>query len=150
LPEAGTYYIRIDSFNGVSEGEVEVTISIADKFIPATIEEDTTTQITLRLPPSKVFDYSLSVEAGDLLMIRAHDLSGMIDPVLLLLDEDGNILAQNDDHGTDDLTLDTFDAQISDFAIESDGVLTVQVYDFLGREGSVELTIIQETPESTP
>lgn len=175
LPEAGTYYIRVDSFNGVSEGDVEVTISEADmnsyecsalivecrlRFVmnfacgvqlsKGDVGCFRSNREFIRIHPNVVYSQEVDAVEGSRLIITARDMFGTLDPVLLLLDEEGNILARNDDHGTTDLTLDAFDAQISNYKVESNGVLTVQAYDFLGREGLLELTITQETPESSP
>jgi len=150
LPEPGDYRIRVDSFNGVSEGEVEVLVTLADKFTPTIETDENTTTIQARLPLAKVFTYDISVEAGEQLTLTARDATGAIDPVLRLLDESGAIIAENDDHQSDDLRLNAFAARIAGYNVDADGVLTVQVFDFMGREGSIEIWIEGENSQTSP
>jgi len=143
LAESGLYTIFVDSFNGVSAGEVEVIIHASDVFAAQVTENDTTTIITANLPADKVFRYPLTLEAGAKLTLTARDTSGTLDPYLRIMDNSGMILAANDDHSSPDLTLNIFDARIAAWEAPETGTYTVEVVDFLGRAGEIEVRIEQ-------
>jgi len=141
LPEPGLYTIRIDSFNGVSEGDVEVLVTPGDLFMERVDESEDVVIINAILPVGLPYQIMLDVSAGDKLTITVHDVSGTLDPVVMLLDASGKRLAFNDDHESSDLTLNLFDARLSDVEVLSEGPMTIVVYDLLGRTGAFQLTI---------
>jgi hypothetical protein len=55
------------------------------------------------------------------------------------------VLAQNDDHASTNLTLDIFDAQIV-YDAPDDAPLTIELREFLGRAGLIELVIVYAAP----
>ncbi len=144
LPAAGDYTMLIDSFNGVSAGEVQVTLTLSDPFNAEIETDDTTITINATLPRSGRFVYPLAVVTDDTLSITARDTSLTLDPVLWLLNADGAVLFMNDDHLQPSLTLDVFDAEIVDYRAEADGMIQVIVTDFLGHAGTFELVIRRE------
>lgn len=138
LPVDGIYRVRIDSFNGVSEGDVEVILQQ-----PVNAYNVITTDV-LSIVTGDVVDqlvYTLDVEADRSVSIVARDASNTIDPILWVYTEEGELLAFNDDHQSNDLTLNVLDAKIEDLMIATDRQLTIVVRDYLGREGRVELII---------
>lgn len=138
LPVDGIYRVRIDSFNGVSDGDVEVILQQ-----PANAYNVITADV-LCIVTGDVADqlvYTLDVEADRSVSIVARDASNTIDPVLWVYTEEGKLLAFNDDHQSNDLTLNVLDAKIEDLMIATDHQLTFVVRDYLGREGRVELII---------
>ena len=141
LIEAGRYTIYVDSFNGVSEGEVEVVLREHDIFAVVVEETDNATIITASLPEDSVFAYPLVLEAPEILTITARDISGTLDPYLRIVDSSGNILISNDDHHSTDLTLNLFDAQIAEWEAPENATYTIEVLDFLGRAGEIEVQI---------
>lgn len=141
LPTAGDYTLLIDSFNGVSAGEVQVTLTVSDPFDADIVTDDTSVVINATLPHNGRFVYPLNMVADETLSITTRDTSLTLDPVLWLLDADGAVLYMNDDHLQPSLTLDVFDAEIIDYAVEVDGVIQVVVTDFLGNAGTFELVI---------
>jgi hypothetical protein len=142
LPVPGLYTLRLYSFNGVDTGKVEVTLETADIF-GATIEESgPNTVIQATLPPNHRYAYAFDAVIGTVLTVTARDTSGTLDPLLVLRDADGRIIAQNDDHmNTSVSELATLDAQISGFEITTSGTYTIEVRDFTGAAGTFELTI---------
>ncbi len=137
LDEAGTYTIRINSFNGVSAGEIEVTLMQVDA-IPATVAPREGVQIvTLDLPANAVFRYAL---AATPVTIAVRDPRGALDPVIVVYGADGAVVAQTDDHDQTDLALNIFDAKVR---IERGA--SVEVREFLGRPGRLEI-IVSATP----
>jgi hypothetical protein len=143
LPVAGIYRIVLDSFNGVSEGVMDVTLSLVDPFAVQVEERDRGQEIRFTLPADSVFSYSFTVEAESRWTLTARDSAGALDPYMRLLDESGDVLASNDDHASPNLALDVFDAQLRDWQTPQDGTYTVQISDVLGRPGDIVLTILQ-------
>jgi hypothetical protein len=60
---------------------------------------------------------------------------------LRLFDSDDELIAMNDDHGSQDLTLDVLDSRLLDVEIPADGDYIIQLTDFLGREGTFEIRV---------
>lgn len=142
LPLDGTYTVWVDSFNGVSEGEAEVLLTVSDDpFAQQTEEANGTTIITLTLPEASIFTTTLALEANDLVTITAQDTSGTLDPFVQVRTPDGAIIVQNDDHDTLNTTLNVLDAQIGAWEVPASGDYLVEVLDFMGRAGTLTLTI---------
>ena len=143
LPQTGDYEVRVNSYGGIFEGEVEVLLRIVDLFAVEIIrDEDAITVFTLTLPRHIAYQREVMLDAGDVVTITARDVSGTLDPLLRLLDADGEIIAHNDDHDTAATALDVFDAQITTFTVDTSGTVVLEVLDFLGRSGQIELTIM--------
>jgi hypothetical protein len=158
LPSTGDYTVSVDSFNGVSEGAVDVTLFVVDAFNPMPIEDienedaessDAENSIAITLPPARAYQQSITLGAGEALLISARDVQGDIDPILTLYDGAGAMLAQNDDHQSllddvpeiaPDLTLNNLDARLF-YRNTSDQSLTLmfETRDFLGRTGTIHL-----------
>jgi hypothetical protein len=140
LPIDGNYRIRVDSFNGVSEGQVEVIITQrSETYIEITSDDLTIVQGDVIERES--LHYTLEVSAGTSLSIIVRDRSGILDPILYVYDANDTLMAFNDDHQSNDLSLDVLDARLVDLAITEDTRLTIVVRDYLGRSGSIELII---------
>ena len=141
LPQSGTYTIRVNTYGGIFPGEVEMRLLEADLFEATIKESDDVLTLTASLPTNQSYSYTFGARAGDVMQIRVRDTSGTLDPVLRLLDSDGNQIAFNDDHGTASTTLDVFDAMLSGVTVSADGRYTLIISDFLGRSGAFELVI---------
>jgi hypothetical protein len=139
LPEAGQYTIRVNSFNGASIGEVEVLLMVVEPL--ATETADDTIRVTLH--ENSVYTYPLEVTAGEAYTITALDPKGVLDAVLSMRDTQGNQIAHNDDHRSGELTLNIFDAKLT-FTAPSDGKVTLELREFLGRGGTFEIRIARE------
>lgn len=137
LPTTGFHTVYVDSFNGVGEGDIEVTFRESDMFDMAVEDSDSAQIITFSLPENTVFSYPITVENDDTLTITASDGSGNLDPYLRIVDSAGNIIISNDDHDSLDLSLDIFDARISEWIVPADDTYSVEVFDFLGRAGDI-------------
>lgn len=145
LSESGRYLARINSFNGVSQGEVLIRIPVIQP-ITAIRRTDSAEKVEIEvvLPLDTIYSYEFEAQADETLTITAH--SRRSDPVLKLRDATGAIIAQNDDHNSEDLTLNIFDARITVTLAET-GTYTLELSEFLGRGGayeSVEITIERE------
>ncbi len=140
LPESGTYLLRVDSFNGVSEGEVEVLLVIDDLSLTI-IDEDNITTIQATIKQNEVIQIEQFFEADSDITVRVKDVSGQLDPVLIIRDTDGTILHVSDDHKSDTLTLNRLDAQLT-FVVPDDGDYIIEIRDYLGHAGALEVLII--------
>jgi hypothetical protein len=138
---AGLYTVYVDSFNGVSEGSVELLITSENRFHEQLNSNENTLTISVTLPRNSVYHYTFELSAENIITITAKDTSSTLDPYLRLLDSAGNELASNDDHLNFDILLDVFDAQIANWPVPEDGLYTLELHDFLGREGTFEIII---------
>ena len=59
------YTIFVDSFNGVSEGEIELTLQAANPFVESSTVSDDITSIIVHLPEDLVYRYALEVSEGE-------------------------------------------------------------------------------------
>ncbi len=146
----GTYTLLIDSFNGVSSGEVEVLLTLADPFRIsvediATDTDSTHTRVEGFLPEGRVYQHTVVLSAGDVLTVTAQDRSGTLDLLLRVSDSSGNQLAENDDHSSYNLALNVLDARIEAVTVPDDGVYTLHLLDFTGEAGTFSLDICQNT-----
>ena len=85
LPDAGTYVIRVDTYGGIFEGEVEVTLTAADLY-EATFSEDEvgTLRVAARLPRDGRYTYTFEAVEGEVLTLTARDTAFTLDPRLTL------------------------------------------------------------------
>jgi hypothetical protein len=142
LREEGDYVIRVNTYGGVFDSDVEVLIKRDDLFdLDVQDEEDGALILTGSLPRWSVFRYTIPAVAGETLTITARDTSRTLDPILRLFDSDDELIAMNDDHGSQDLTLDVLDSRLLDVEIPADGDYTIQLTDFLGGEGKFEIRV---------
>lgn len=139
LPDS--YTIFIDSFNGVSEGDVIVSLEIVDPFDMALRSSETSILINAFLPEDTVFSYDFPAKANDIITVTVRDVSGSLDPYLTIYDESGNLLIVNDDHQSTDLSLNIFDSRITEWDVPADGNYRIEVHDFSGNSGQFALTV---------
>lgn len=136
LEETGSYTLRIHSFSGAQSGEVEVLVQSEPLIQPCV-----TPAQAVELAAHQPFVCLLDLQAGQTVALTARDTSSTLDPVLALLDADDVLLAQNDDHNSDDLLLNVLDARIAKYEISTTGTYTVRVSDFGGAAGALDLRI---------
>jgi hypothetical protein len=141
LPTAGLYTIYVDSFNGVSTGEVEVTIRETDRFNIIVDETGSLHVMRLSLPEDSIFVYPITVQQGDIMTITVRDGNRQLDPYIRIVNSNGVPVMSNDDHTSADLSLNIFDARITDWQVPADDTYMLEVSDFLGRAGNVLLEI---------
>jgi len=134
FPTAGDYIIRVNSFNGAQNGDIEVTI----ESIPLNPPCQTPLQGG-EVARNGEFTCTLSLDSDSAVTISVRDTSGTLDPVLTILNEDSTQAAYNDDHDTENFVLNTLDSQVSDFALSGGENYVVRVADFSGAAGTFEL-----------
>ncbi len=141
LPGAGTYIIRVGSYNNTGIGAVEVLVERATVTTtrPAIVDSEI---VAGSLIPGGTFAYSFTANERELITIAVRDVSGTLDPRLLLMDSRFSTLAENDDHATDDPALDQYDSKIENFITPAAGTYNLLVSDFEGAEGAFQLVIV--------
>ena len=142
LAEEGPYTIYMDSFNGVSEGEVELFIQPDP---PALQMNETPERVDIEgfLPENQALQvFTFDAPLGSLFTITAHDLSGTLDPYIQIVNSEGEIVIANDDHQSLDLTLNVFDSQIASWQIVETDVYTLEILDMLGNSGQFMVEIL--------
>jgi hypothetical protein len=82
-------------------------------------------------PTQTQFFYPFQARRGDVITLRLQRVSGDLDPMLILTDADGTVLAQNDDSGDGGLN-----AGIDGFLIRADGTYIVVATRFGGAAGT--------------
>lgn len=139
----GELTLRISSFNPSQTGQVEVLLSTSDATAPTPepAAPDGTLVIEAEVPVNDVYTYSFTAQAGQTLTLTVRSLDNKLDPKATLMDQNGAVLAQNDDHNSDDPILSRFDSQIASFSVPTTGTYTLTVAGFSGSGGAFELTI---------
>jgi hypothetical protein len=145
LAEAGAYTIRIGSYNNSGMGQVEVLAQseVTPTTASAPISDAESEVVTGSLTADGTFAYSFTALEGEMITLAVRDATDTLDPRLLLVDSQFNLLAENDDHESDDPTLDQFDSKIEDFVAPAAGTYNLLVSDFAGAEGAFQLVIIR-------
>jgi hypothetical protein len=141
LPTTGLYTVYVDSFNGVSTGEVEVTIRETDRFKVVVEETGSLHVMRLALPEDSIFVYPITVQQGDNITITVRDGNRQLDPYIRIVDSNGVPVVSNDDHNSHDFRLNIFDARIADWEVPVADTYLLEVSDFLGRAGNVLVEI---------
>lgn len=138
LERAGDYVVRVDSFNGVTSGDVRLTLDV----LPP---PDSATRDVLLLR-GEALTIPLTLDTGDRLTVTLSDPRGLRDPLLRLYAPDGVLIAANDDHASADLTLNLFDARL-EVTVDAAGDYRLELREFLGRGGPLALEIAISTAE---
>jgi hypothetical protein len=143
LLSAGEYTLQVDSFNGVSEGDVTVVMSEVAPFNVLESDE-TSTRLQADLRVGSTFVYALpSSNTPQTLQITVKDISNSLDPFIRIRNADGEIITTVDDTPNFAELLNLFDSRVS-IEIPANTNYTLEVIDFLGRSGQVEIHIQAE------
>jgi len=149
LPAEGAYSVVISGFANTS-GAFELTIeraveggeSIVTPVGPVSTPSMDGQEVTLsgQVRAGDTFTYELAANAGNVYTISVRGQDDF-DSRLIISDPEGFVVAENDDHSSEDRTLDTFDSQVESLIIQENGTYTVEVTDYSGDAGSFELAI---------
>lgn len=137
--EAGEYIIAVDSFNGVSEGEVRVSVMRMSSEGTLLGNDYALTDYAFNLWGWEPHTAALSDYIGQTVILSVWDPFSNLDPVIEVLDADGQIIARNDDHQGGPLMLGLFGARLEPFTLTKG--MTVRAYDALGRPGGLMMRI---------
>lgn len=152
LPEPATYTLRVNTFNGVTAGEVEVSLALVSPVEYEIVTDEADTLImTVSLEAAQTFQYPFTAEAGTVYTIVARDPKGLLDPILLLRENDpeNTVIASNDDYRYrfgDAFILNVFDARIIDAEIPADGDYVLELREFMGRGGTITVQMVARKP----
>lgn len=152
LPEPATYTLRVNTFNGVTAGEVEVSLALVSPVEYEIVTDEAHTLImTVSLEAAQTFQYPFTAEAGTVYTIVARDPKGLLDPILLLRENDpeNTVIASNDDYRYrfgDAFILNVFDARIIDAEIPADGDYVLELREFMGRGGTITVQMVARKP----
>lgn len=139
LAQKGPYQIRLDSFNGVGEGQIQLSLTVGDPFQI----EKVTNGIRFYLPERHAFE--LNLELDQPVEIIARDLNDEntlnLDPFIRVEDAGGQVLSLNDDHGSERLDLNQLDALVFLDPAGQSRPIKIYVGDVLGRSGYILLEI---------
>jgi hypothetical protein len=149
LPADGDYSVVVSGFantsgaftlsieRAVAGGEPIVT-PVGPVSTPSLNSEEVTVNGQIRA--GETYIHQLAANAGDVYTIVVRG-QGDFDSRLIISNPDGLVVAENDDHNSDDRTLDTFDSKIENLILQESGTYTVEVTDYSGSAGSFDLVI---------
>jgi len=152
--EAGTYTIVVNTFSSTGEGVIEITVETeVETAAPTAVpgkdgDAEGTEVIEASVPDSDTYDTEFEGAAGEIVTITVLATDDSLDTVLSLEDSSGNVIAENDDHGTDDPGLGRYDSRIEAFELPDDDTYTIIVRGFAGGGGDFELIIQRGDSES--
>jgi len=138
LPAAGRYTLRADTFSGLTEGAGEL---LARPWQPSVPSLEAEAWQPLAWPAGGIAQALIRLGAGERIALRARAQDSS-DTLLALLDEQGQVLAENDDHASPALDLRSLDSAIV-WQADSDSEVMVRVRDALGRAGQAEVQFIR-------
>src|SRR5215216_6670403 len=98
--------------------------------------------VTAELSPLAPFEYPIELTGGETITLIAHDPSGAADPVIRVLDNEGNTLLENDNHTNSLIGLNDSDAVLENFTLSAGGTYTVEISNNFYTDGTVDLYII--------
>ncbi len=153
LPGAGTFTIRVTSFDGLDRGQVEVTLTGTSAggnppepagSIPALPNDAKALfagdSLKVYLDGQSSVDLVYAASGPQTINVYATSLDSNADPVdsiLDLLDPDGKVLVENDD-----LSNDSTDPGIENFQLPSAGIYTIRVSTYQDSPaGGVEVSL---------
>lgn len=97
-------------------------------------------QWTLETRDRERHTFEFEGSRGELVNITARAIEdSFVDPQITIVSPESIIVAENDDHSTDNADLDTFDASLQRIMLEEDGTFILEVTSVSG-SGSVEVT----------
>ncbi|MBK8023587.1 MAG: hypothetical protein IPK19_19670 [Chloroflexi bacterium] len=138
MPRDGRYFVEVRSY-GNTQGSVGFTI--VHVMSGALAYPGTDTALTDFIAPNEIKTYPIDVRVGDFVSLTLRARSSLLDPVVALLDDEGNVLIDNDNHGFNDADLDFFDARIKNYLITEPGRYNVRTASARGGEGEYELIV---------
>ncbi|MBE0690444.1 MAG: hypothetical protein IH587_10030, partial [Anaerolineae bacterium] len=139
IDATGEYTAQVRSYLD-TEGTFRMTILHEARDVPFREPEATTTRGELSAP-GHVYSESFVAQMGDYVTIEVRSRTMGFDPRLRLLAPNGDILAENDDHGSSDASLGMLDSRIHLYPITLDGTYTLDVEGFDANPGLFDVTL---------
>ncbi len=136
--ESGEYELDVEGYQD-SSGDFRLTIERVATGAPTGAPDE---QIELgSVDAGQTYTYTFDAEAGDYVTVSVRGLSYQFDAYVALLDENGTVLINNDDHGGGAAQLALYDAQLPNYIIEESGTYTVEVSGLTDVDGTFGLTV---------
>lgn len=148
FPAAGGYIVRVDGY-GNTFGSFELTIDrsgvTGDAPLvltePLVVTEGAVQTVTLTVPVEEMLTYPLAVVAGEVYAFTVRALDDETDPFLIIEDENGGLIALNDDQGGFNTGLDFFDVALGNLIVERTGTYNLMIGEYQDAGGTFELVI---------
>lgn len=136
IPATGTYRLEVRGFSTQDTGSVQLLV-----FRYGTLENATAPEVLSgSIMQRQRLDFPLQVSAGELISVTARAAGSQLDPQIALLDTDNVVVISNDDHGTNDTDIDTYDARFTNYITQSAGEYTLSL-ESVGGRGNYEVVI---------
>lgn len=119
------------------EATPESTAEAIEDSLPEGVE-----LLVAELPLIGAYEHALELEAGDVLSVIANDPTGAADPLVLLFDAGGAVVAENNDHDTEITPLELSAAVLEDVEIEEDGEYVLRVENAYFEAAEIEVYIL--------
>ncbi len=149
MPESGIYTIVATRYQtGTSAGDFELTLNSGSPVVIVPSGAMSYGERVAGLLNDVTFEqrYTFTADAGDVIGIQMNAITGNLDTFIILLDEAGNQLIDNDD----DPQGDGLNAYLRDFTISEAGTYTIVAQRYNGAQGSsegrFELTLTSNRP----
>lgn len=136
--EAGSFVLTLNGYS-TTAGRFELTVEHVMSDAP--IGNGTEEVITNSITANEIFTHEFTAQAGDIVSVTARALTSSFDVSLVLISPDGELIADNDDHGTADANLSVRDAHINNFIVTESGTYTAEVSGWRDSAGSFALII---------
>lgn len=145
LNEAGVYLVRVDSFNGVSVGDVEITLENEPAF-EIISDDDNQRILQVDLHQNEIFIYKLEPESNELITVTI-EASGITDTVLQLFDDNQMLIAENDDYIGDEVFISSLASRIENASMQAGQTYALHITEFLGRPATITVIIDRQNAE---
>jgi len=135
--ETGNYTLEVSRYDDTTSGDFALTVT---QGLETLLELSSQAAIVLQSSgnlddQSQEVKFTLTLNAGDVLIADTYGITGKLDPILTLLDAGGSLLAENDDRGDG-----SYDSEII-YSIPADGSYSLIVSRY-SEEVSGEFMII--------
>jgi serine protease Do len=140
VPEDGEYIILASFFDPTDSGAYEIALQSLLSFATEGGELVSGSVVEGELT-DEAFEtrYTFQGNAGDTVTISMSSIDGELDCYLVLIDPSGEVLAENDDHDSSEISLFFFsDSAIVGLSLPSSGTYTVLAQRYQGEEGRSE------------
>jgi hypothetical protein len=130
-----TYTLLIDSFNGVSEGEVTLQVERFGSELQLRENEP----LVASLVEGNTLRLLYTAETAQTVLISVRDVGGTLDPLVRVYDANGQLLVLGDDNTVTDGRFNTLDTEVA--VMLPVGEVILELSDFLGRAGELEILV---------
>jgi len=138
MPRDGRYYVEVRGYEATT-GDVSFTVELVAR--GALVYPGTDTQFEGTIEVDAQVTHTFEARVGDYVTLTAAAHDPLLDPIITLIDPDGERMIDNDNHGYNDADIDFFDARIKNVLIQQSGIYTVEVASARGGEGAYTLTV---------